>query len=589
MKNKKIDYLRFRHHPLGFLWFIMQEERWAGVLAVFSVVIATSIHSVLFIVIGKITDLIKNLNIDQGGGAIEKLFAVLIILLVFQNIFFRLSGFLASWWITKMEMLASKISFRYLLGHSVSFFADRMSGKLQSKIFNISRSMDALTGIILWTFLNLFVRLVFFIILGFLTHWLIGVVVLVSLMVIFVYSIFTSGWLVQGSKEYTEKLSIAKGVLIDVLVNILATKQNVAIKRETRNAEKALDDYRRKHLEIWRNFDIVLIFSNFITIAIIGFVLFASLSLWRDGIISIGSVVMLLTMLLGLYGYLESLSTSINRFLENLGKLKEGLGEIFKPYEIVDSRNAKKVRITKGEIVFEKVNFSYKDKQDNLVFQDLSLTIPAGQKVGLVGESGAGKSTFVNLLLRFLEVTSGVIKIDGFNISDIKQDDLRSAIAYVPQEALLFHRSVADNIKYSYPRANYEEMVKASKRANAFDFIQRLPNGFKTFVGERGVKLSGGQRQRLMIARAMLKKSPILVLDEATSSLDSRAEKLIQNALEKLMRGRTTIVIAHRLSTLKKMDRIIVFDDGRIVEEGSHNELLKLKKKYYQLWQLQTG
>jgi ATP-binding cassette subfamily B protein len=206
-----------------------------------------------------------------------------------------------------------------------------------------------------------------------------------------------------------------------------------------------------------------------------------------------------------------------------------------------------------------------------------------------VGESGAGKSTFVSLLLRFVEPEDGKIVIDGENIACLRQDDLRRAIAYVPQEPLLFHRSLRENIKYGNSDASEEEMRVAVKRAHATDFIEKLPQGYDTLVGEKGIKLSGGQKQRIMISRAILKKAPILVLDEATSSLDSRSEKLIQSALEELMRNRTTIVIAHRLSTLKQMDRIIVFDNGKIVEDGGHKDLLNKKGKYYELWQHQIS
>jgi ATP-binding cassette subfamily B protein len=255
---------------------------------------------------------------------------------------------------------------------------------------------------------------------------------------------------------------------------------------------------------------------------------------------------------------------------------------------IQDPPQPKKLSDVSGDIVFENISFRYEEGQDPL-FSDFSLHIPAGQKVGLVGRSGGGKTSITKLLLRFADVQKGSIQIDGVDIKDAAQVDLRSHMAYVPQEALMFHRTIADNIRYSKQNASMEDVIKATQKAHAHEFIEGLPQGYETLVGERGVKLSGGQRQRVAIARAILKDSPILLLDEATSALDSESEKLIQDALWKLIQNRTAIVIAHRLSTIQKMDRIIVLDKGAIIEDGSHEELLKQKGVYAELWSHQSG
>ena len=239
-------------------------------------------------------------------------------------------------------------------------------------------------------------------------------------------------------------------------------------------------------------------------------------------------------------------------------------------------------------VSFDQVGFIHSDSHDAL-FENFSLTIPAGQKVGLVGPSGAGKTTVINLLLRFIDVNHGSIKIGNQDIRDITQESLHQHIAYVPQEPVLFHRSLRDNITYGKPDATIEEVERAAKRANAYDFIDTLPSRFDTLVGERGVKLSGGQRQRIAITRAILKDAPILVLDEATSALDSESEKLIQDSLDELMKGRTSIVIAHRLSTIAKLDRIIVLDNGQIAEDGTHRQLLAQGGIYAKLWRHQSG
>jgi ATP-binding cassette subfamily B protein len=257
--------------------------------------------------------------------------------------------------------------------------------------------------------------------------------------------------------------------------------------------------------------------------------------------------------------------------------------------EIIDRPNAPELIVKKGRVDFQKVMFRYADSHDTTTISDLTLNIKAGERIGLAGHSGGGKTTLTKLLLRFADVTDGSITIDGQNITDVTQDSLRAAIAYVPQEPYLFHRSLRDNIAYARPEATDAEVLQAIKRANAYEFVKELPNGLDTIVGERGVKLSGGQRQRIAIARAILKDAPILILDEATSALDSESEKLIQGALEKLMKGRTSIVVAHRLSTIAKLDRIVVLKGGKITEEGSHDQLLKQKGVYAKLWAHQSG
>ena len=260
------------------------------------------------------------------------------------------------------------------------------------------------------------------------------------------------------------------------------------------------------------------------------------------------------------------------------------------PRLVEDAPGAPELNVTAGDIDFEHLGFAYADAADgDRVFTDLNLHIPAGQRVGLVGRSGSGKTTLTKLLLRLSDVQDGKVLVDGQDISACTQQSLRRQIAYVPQEALLFHRSIRENIAYGRPDATDEEILRAAEQANAREFIDRLPQGLDTMVGERGVKLSGGQRQRVAIARAILADAPILVLDEATSALDSESEALVQDALENLMRGRTAIVVAHRLSTVAALDRIVVLHDGEIVEDGTHAELAAADGEYAALWNRQTG
>jgi ABC-type multidrug transport system fused ATPase/permease subunit len=258
---------------------------------------------------------------------------------------------------------------------------------------------------------------------------------------------------------------------------------------------------------------------------------------------------------------------------------------------ILDPDHPQSSQIKKGMIQFANISFSYLPdaNESDALFENFNLTVKPGEKVGLIGPSGGGKTTVTKLLLRFADVQNGAILIDGQDIRDIKQDDLHKSISFVPQEPLLFHRSITENIGYGDPDANKDEVITAAKQAHADDFIESLSNGYDTLVGERGVKLSGGQRQRIALARAMLKKAPILVLDEATSALDSESEHYIQQSLWKLMQNKTAIVIAHRLSTIQKMDRIAVLDNGKIIEEGSHKELLEKNGMYANLWAHQSG
>jgi ABC-type multidrug transport system fused ATPase/permease subunit len=296
---------------------------------------------------------------------------------------------------------------------------------------------------------------------------------------------------------------------------------------------------------------------------------------------------MMMTLTLGILDSLLFIGSSMNSVMESYGEIQESLDVILHEHEIVDVAEAPALQVSKGAIELANVDFAY--ERSRPILQNFSLRIPAGQKVGLVGESGAGKSTLTQLLLRMYDLQGGHILIDGQDIARHSQESLREAISYVPQASQLFHRSIQDNIRYGDPTALKEEVVLAAQRARAHEFIAELSEGYDTLVGERGVKLSGGQAQRVSIARAMLKDAPILILDEATSSLDSESERLVQDALLELISDKTVIAIAHRLSTLLAMDRILVLDKGEIVEDGSHSELLALGGTYAKLWKHQVG
>lgn len=377
------------------------------------------------------------------------------------------------------------------------------------------------------------------------------------------------------------------GRLADVFSNISAVKFFSARNSEIDSFRKYTDEgavRSRRASFLGGKIDVM---QGIFIIFVQSIVLYLMISFWIDNKISTGTVVLIQTYLVIIFERLWDFSNSLARFMKSAADMKE-IVDIFEiAPDILDPEKPEKLKMKEGHIVFKDVFFKYKSSDE--VLTNFNLNIKPGERIGIVGHSGAGKSTLTKLLLRFNDVVSGAITIDGQDIRNITQDDLRSVVSYVPQEPILFHRPIKENINYGKPNATEQEIVAVAKKAHADEFISKLRRGYDTLVGERGVKLSGGERQRVAIARAMLKDSPILMLDEATSSLDSISESYIQEAFGELMKGKTTIVIAHRLSTIQKMDRIIVLENGQIAEEGTHKELLEKKGSYADLWNHQTG
>lgn len=394
----------------------------------------------------------------------------------------------------------------------------------------------------------------------------------------------------QASATHAKSESKQTGALSDALTNILAIKSFGASKYEHQRFARFTAQTAKTHALMVRPFMIQITAFSFLSRLLQFAALLAAVIsiVYFDAKIATVFLIFSYSSILAdqLFNFTNSALRNYNRSIGDANDMVNVL--LIKP-DIRDSTNPEKCTISRGSIRFDNVTFAYPDTPNDNLFNNLSLTIKPGEKVGLIGSSGGGKTTITKLLLRFLDIKDGNISIDGQSINTITQDDLRSMIAYVPQEPLLFHRSLKENIGYGRRDATDKEITIISKQANAHEFIKDLPDKYETLVGERGVKLSGGQRQRVAIARAMLKNAPILVLDEATSALDSESEALIQDALWKLMERRTAIVIAHRLSTIQKMDRILVMDRGAIVESGTHKELLRQNGIYTQLWNRQSG
>jgi len=349
---------------------------------------------------------------------------------------------------------------------------------------------------------------------------------------------------------------------------------------------KAANTVKMASQRVWYADDWIWAFMGLFMIGINVGLLVTSTILWGQHLLTIGDFVLVQSYLLGTFDRLFGINRELRRFYDALADAQEMVYILELPHEIKDLKNAKPLKISKAAIDFKNVKFQFSKRT---VLDGLDFAIDGGQKVALVGPSGAGKSTITKLLLRFFDIKDGSVAVDGQDIAGVTQDSLRNAIAFVPQEPILFHRTLIENIRYGRRDATDEEVIEAAKKAHCHEFISQLPLKYETFVGERGIKLSGGERQRVAIARAILKNAPILVLDEATSSLDSESEALIQDALETLMQGKTVIVIAHRLSTIMKMDRIVVLENGKVVADGTHAELLAQEGLYKKLWSIQAG
>jgi len=475
---------------------------------------------------------------------------------------------------------------KYLMKHSHSYFGNRFAGSLLSKVNNVCSAVESLIPELLWTHLSALVSVM--VTIGFLLA--VDLSAGFTFVILVVVLIFVNHKLAPAKASYSKELaSVTTGLrarLVDNISNIQAVRQysrfdyeEAEISIHTHKLAQASNNswgYTEKML-FW-NVSILFIFSIF---------MFWRLMVgWQVGAVSTGDLVLILALYSQVTTVLVFIGRAFNKTAQTIGEMEEGLEEILLPYEIVDDPIAMPLEVQQAQICCSGVDFKFAEKS---VFDDFNLYIPAGQRIGLVGQSGAGKTTFVSLLLRQHDIENGLISIDGQDISKVTQDSLRRSIAVVPQEPALFHRTVRENILYGNPQATDEHMIEVAKKAQAHGFIMELSEGYDTMVGERGVKLSGGQKQRVAIARAMLKDAPILILDEATSALDSESEVAIQLALEALMEGRTVIAIAHRLSTLRKMDRIIVLEAGKIVEDGDHNSLAVGGGVYQRLWNHQAG
>ena len=578
---------------LPFVWSGMDGVRkWIAVLAVMTAGIGI-MEALLFQFMGKVVDWLgrytpETLFAEKGwalaGMALMMLFSICWIFIASNVRLQTLQGV--------FPMRLRWNFHRLMLGQSLGFYQDEFAGRVSAKVMQTALSLrdvvmtlaDMVTYVLVYFITSgvILATLDGWLLLPFI-GWIIGFAAVMR---------FLIPKLGRTAAAQADARSLMTGRITDAYSNITTVKLFSHGAREAAYAKQSMEEFMVTVHAQMRLATMLHTCSFLVNTSLTLSTAALGIWLWHQGQVGVGAVATATAMALRVNGLSQYIMWESARLFENIGTVSDGMATLSKPQTILDKPNAPPLKVVRGEIKFDKVDFSYEAGKPLL--QDFNLTIRPGEKVGLIGRSGAGKSTIVNLLLRFYEPQNGTISIDGQNVGDVTQESLRAQIGLVTQDTSLLHRSVRDNIVYGRPNATDEEMMQAAERAEAADFIPNLSDakgrrGYDAHVGERGVKLSGGQRQRIAIARVMLKDAPILLLDEATSALDSEVEAAIQESLDKMMNGKTVIAIAHRLSTIAAMDRLIVLDKGYIVEQGTHAELLAQNGLYAKLWSRQSG
>ncbi len=582
-KKEKINFKRIMHY---FWQALMQHKMMCFLLLLFS---AVNVFISSIIVPRGTSDVVGMLS--QGEFEIESYVPVLMFIfipLAFNNIVvYRITDWLDWSLDAKCGEYLSKLAFNAVIEQSMTFHANHFSGSLTSAANKLPSAFISFKSNFIWDVFPLILRLVYSI----------GAALVIcppfaAIMFLFAFLYITMAAVVYfKTGHYEKEMANAEnkqtGQLADAITNVMSVKSYAMETHERKRFGRATAGTKRATYGLAKaSFMRNLTLNVIVTVAYVAILVLAVMSHNLFGL-SIANVVFLFSVSTSLLSSIWMVNHILRTMTRAFGDANEMVKILDMPY-IVDDKTDKLLVIKNAEINFDHIGFKHEGKREAL-FEDFFLTVPAGMSVGLVGVSGSGKSTLTKLLLRFADVGGGAIYVNGQDIRDVTQKSLREKIAYVPQESALFHRSIYENIAYGRPGATREEVEKAAKLAYAEEFIKELPDGYETLVGERGVKLSGGQRQRIAIARAILKDAPILVLDEATSALDSESEAVIQEALTNLMGGRTSIVVAHRLSTIAGLDKIVVLKEGKIIEEGAHQELLARGGEYAKLWSRQSG
>ena len=532
-------------------------------------------------------------GLAEGRNALvaQRLFDVIAAIAILHAvawIFGRIGIFCANAMEAKISARLKQNSFDYLMLHSRDFFADNFSGGLVQRINRFARAFIRIADVVLFDLLQMVITIGGAIIVTAFVAPAISVIIAVWIAFFTVFNLVFSRLKVKYDILAAAADSKTTALLADSISNYSSINLFNGYRQESKLYETATNDQARKMQFTWDLWAIINAVQVGSTYLIEFLIFYFGIIFWQKGAISLGTFTLIQVYIIGVAQQLWSMNRIIREIYESLADSKEMMEILSQPHDITDVPGATELEGVKGGIEFRDTSFGFDESRK--VIDKIDLAIKPGEKVALVGPSGTGKTTLVGLLLRIHDPISGAVLIDGQNLRDVTLESLHANISLVPQDPVLFHRTIMENIRYGRPNATDEEVIQASLSAHCHEFVEAMPAKYDTYVGERGVKLSGGERQRIAIARAILKRAPILVLDEATSSLDSQSEILIQDALARLMNDCTTIAIAHRLSTIRRMDRIIVMENGSIAETGTHQSLIRKKNSIYkQLWTLQAG
>ncbi|MFQ3368275.1 MAG: ATP-binding cassette subfamily B multidrug efflux pump [Methylophilaceae bacterium] len=576
-----------------FAWLCIKDIKiYIGLMALLTAAVA-SFEAILYAILGKLIDLMVVSGPSQFFNNHMDFLILIAAILIGSTLFVAIRTMIKHQALAGSFPMRMRWNFhRLLLNQSIDFYNNEFSGRIAAKVMQTTLALRDMWFILSDILVYVIVYITTMIILVGSLNTLLYIPFLIWLSIYIVTLFYFIPKLAKLSKNQADARSLMTGRITDAYTNINTVKLFSHAGRESKYAKNAMKDFLYTVKLQMRKITAIQIINHFLSMFLILATTGTALFLWSNNEIAVGVVAAATAMSLRLNGISHWVMWEMTSLYEQIGVGQDGLNMLSKKQLVNDKPNAVSINIKKASIAFKNVYFSYQNTGS--FFSDFNLHIQNGEKVGIVGRSGAGKSSLVNLLLRFYDLDKGEILIDNKNITSITQDSLRSNIAMVTQDTSLLHRSIEENIAYSKPSSSDKEIIAAAKKAQAHDFIIGLKDqygniGYKSLVGERGVKLSGGQKQRIAIARVILKNAPILLLDEATSSLDSEVEAIIQDSLDILMQGKTVIAIAHRLSTIAAMDRLIVMDNGEIIEEGNHKSLLKKKGLYYQLWQHQSG
>jgi len=574
---------------LKFYWKHSAKYPWTLFFSIFSAIGASIASVVTPLFLKQLIDILSIGIRDQI--AINLLFVALFFVgtsLFTEFLFWRMNSFLGIWLEARVMADLSRTCFNYLHKHSFAYFNNNFVGSLVKRVNWFTRGFEGLADRIMYNLVpTLTVLIVAIAVLTYKNLYL-GFFMLGWFILFMVFNGIFTVYKIKFDIARSGAESESTAVLADTITNNANVKLFCGYNRETSFFSLVSDKVKKLRCKAWNLDAVIHAVQGFLMISFEVGIFYYAIKLWQIGVFTIGDFVLLQTYILLIFDRIWNLSNIIRHLYQDLADAEEMTIILLTQHEIQDTKNAKNLVITAGEIEFRNVSFNYNDTRK--IIDKFNLTVKSKEKLGVVGPSGSGKTTIIKLILRMYELTSGKILIDGQNISKVKQESLWVSSSMVPQDPVLFHRTLMENIRYGLPDATDEQVYEAAKLAHCHEFISEFPEGYNTYVGERGMKLSGGERQRVAIARAILRNAPILILDEATSSLDSESERLIQDALDHLMKNKTVIVIAHRLSTIMKMDRIVVIHSGQIAEEGTHEKLLRRKDGVYRkLWNLQAG